>query len=495
MPSSCSPGEGPPGPGPGSFLLAALLGLAAAAATPSADPALVVTHVNVVDVIHGKVLRDRTVEVRGGRIARLRRARSSESFPKETTVLDATGKYLIPGLWDMHAHLRDPDREMALLIANGVLGVRDMGAVPEKIYAWRDQVAKGERLGPHIIACGPIVDGPEPSNPPISVVASDAASGRAIVTALLLAGSQCVKVHDRVPIDAYRAIAAEADRTGLPLVGHVPLAVTTLEATNAGQRSLEHQVGLRGCSSAEVEVMQEEATSNVMAEAMSSGDFSLIPESIARRGNRILDGLDPIRCRNLYRAFARNGTYLDPTLVTQVGLTFVDDLARREDPRMKYIPASEREYWKPEKGMLTRYRTPAYIAYRKREYAATLEHIPMAHAAGVSFLAGTDMWLPYVYPGFSTHDEMRLFVEAGLSPIEALRTATINPAKLLGLSARTGSVEEGKGADLVLLDANPLQDISHTSRISAVVVAGRLLRRADLDRLLRDAEEAARSAP
>lgn len=105
------------------------------------------------------------------------------------------------------------------------------------------------------------------------------------------------------------------------------------------------------------------------------------------------------------------------------------------------------------------------------------------------------MWLPYVYPGFSTHDEMRLFVEAGLSPIEALRTATINPAKLLGLSERTGSVEEGNAADLVLLDADPLRDISHTTGISAVVVAGRLLRRADLDQLLSGAEEAARTAP
>src|SRR5262245_35468659 len=395
----------------------------------------------------------------------------------------------------MHAHLRAPERELPLLVANGVLGVRDMGAVPEKIYAWRAQVAKGEILGPRIVACGPIVDGPEPSNPPISVTVADAAEGRAVGGTLSRAGSECIKVHDRVPREAYLAIAEEARRVGLPLVGHVPLAVPTLAATNAGQRSLEHQVGLRGCSAAEEEVMRREATQNVVAEALRSGDFSLIPETIARNGSLILDRLDPRRCRDLYRAFARNGTYLDPTLVTQVALTFIDDLAGREDPRMKYIPASEREFWKPEKGMLTRYRTPAYISYRKREYAATLEHIPAARDAGVSFLAGTDMWLPYVYPGFSTHDELRLFVTAGLSPLEALRTATLNPARLLHLESRLGSVEEGKAADLVLLDGDPLADITRTSGIAAVIAGGKLLRRGDLEALLRTAEAAARSRP
>jgi imidazolonepropionase-like amidohydrolase len=160
---------------------------------------------------------------------------------------------------------------------------------------------------------------------------------------------------------------------------------------------------------------------------------------------------------------------------------------------MKYIPAAEREYWKPEKGMLTRYRTPAYIAYRKREFAKTLEQIPVARRAGVSFVAGTDMWLPYVYPGFSTHDEMALFVQAGLSPLEALRAATVNPAKLLGLDSSTGSIREGNAADLVLLAADPLKDIANTKKIAAVILRGKLLRRADLDALLQAAEAAAKA--
>jgi imidazolonepropionase-like amidohydrolase len=436
-----------------------------------------------------------TVVVRDGTIAEVRRARRQETTAAGATLVDGTGKFLIPGLWDMHAHIRDPGREFAMLIANGVLGVRDVGGVPETIFRLREQVATAALLGPRIVACGPIVDGPEPSNPPISIAVKSAADGRRTVRMLKEMGADCVKVHDRVPREAYFAIAEAAGKAGLPLVGHVPLSVRTKEATDAGQRSIEHQVGLRGASPAEAEVMQAEAANDVMDEALRTGNFALIPEAIATRGNRILDTFDPRRARDLYRAFARNGTSLVPTLVTLYSLTFVDELSTRDDPRLRYIPAAEREYWRPEKGMLTRYRTPAYIAYRKREYAMTLLQIPVAQRAGVSILAGTDMWLPYVYPGFSTHDEMALFVQAGLTPAEALRTATINPAVFLGLDDRSGSIERGRRADLVLLDGDPLRDIAKTKAIAAVIVDGRLLRRPDLDRMLEEARAAAARAP
>jgi imidazolonepropionase-like amidohydrolase len=298
-------------------------------------------------------------------------------------------------------------------------------------------------------------------------------------------GADCIKVHDGVPLAAYLAIAEEAEKVGLPLVGHIPVAVPTREAALAGQRSIEHQIGLRGASAAETEVMRDEASRDVMAEAMKSGNFSLIPENIARKGNLLLDRFDEAKAHVLYRAFAESGTYLDPTLVTQYALTYVDDLAAREDPRLRYIPRSSRDYWRPEKGMLTRYRTPAYIAYRKRELAKTFEQIPIAHRDGVQFLAGTDMSIPYVYPGFSLHDELALFVEAGLTPAQALQTATINPARSLGLDA--GVIAVGKRADVVLLDADPLADIANTKRIRAVVVRGKMLDRATLDGLLENA--------
>src|SRR5262249_24820975 len=150
-----------------------------------------------------------------------------------------------------------------------------------------------------------------------------------------------------------------------------------------------------------------------------------------------------------FRTLARNGTRLCPTLVTDRALTFVDDLNARHDPRERYIPAKQREWWDPQRGMLTRYRTPAYIAFRKRQFAMTLRLIPVAQRDGVRFLAGTDSTLPFVYPWFSLHDELQLFVQAGLSPLQALQTATLNPATMLGLLRATGTVEAGKDADLV----------------------------------------------
>src|SRR5262245_6258023 len=429
----------------------------ASKAPASKDPRIIY-EVHVVDVIKGSVLPG-AVGVRGGVIEEVRSGWPRAGLPRDEDVVDARTKFLIPGLWDMHAHVRDADRELPLMVANGVLGIRDMGGEPAAIFRLRQRVANGDVLGPRIVACGPIVDGPEPSNPPISIPVRDAAGARQVVRSLKEMGADCVKVHDRVPREAYLALAAEARKVGLPLVGHVPVRVRTMEATNAGQRSIEHQIGLRGMSTAEEEVMQSEERFDSVAEAMRTGDFTIIPEMIAKRGVRLLDTVDAGRADALYQAFVKHGTCLVPTLVTLEALAFVDAHSEVQDERMRYIPETEKQYWRPEKGLLTRYRTPEYIAYRKREFDWTLKQIPTAQKAGVTFLAGTDMSLPYVYPGFSVHDEMALFVQAGLTPLNALRTATLNPARFLGLDETTGSIQKGRAADFVILDDDPLRDI------------------------------------
>ena len=155
---------------------------------------------------------------------------------------------------------------------------------------------------------------------------------------------------------------------------------------------------------------------------------------------------------------------------------------------MEYVSDEELNWWKPENGMLTKYRTPEYIAMRKRQYAKMMEQIPKAQALGVRFLAGTDITIPYTYPGFSLHDELKLFVDAGMTPMQALETATTNPALLLGLSKTWGKIEPGYVANLVLLNANPLVDIQNSQKIDGVVVNGKLLDRTRLDQLLTEAK-------
>jgi imidazolonepropionase-like amidohydrolase len=323
----------------------------------------------------------------------------------------------------------------------------------------------------------------------------NAAEAEREVDTLKAAGADFVKVYDGLSPETYFAVAKEAKKTGLPIAGHVPSHVTILDATNAGQRSIEHAIELRGGSTAERELIDADMNrkEDLLAEAMRTGNFSLIPETIARDGNVLLDHLSQQRADTLYTSLVRNRTYLCPTLDVKEWLAYADDLAKKSNPRKQYVSPTTLHYWQPEVNMLTKYRTPAYIEFRKREYAAIRAQIPREQAAGVQFLAGTDLTVPFTYAGFSVHDEMALFVKAGLTPLQALQTATTHPVEFFGLQETMGSIAPGKLAELVVLDDNPLQDVRNSGKIAAVVTHGRLLRRPDLDALLKRAAESAQS--
>jgi imidazolonepropionase-like amidohydrolase len=197
----------------------------------------------------------------------------------------------------------------------------------------------------------------------------------------------------------------------------------------------------------------------------------------------MLDHLSLERLGQLYKTFVRNGTYLTPTLAVQETRVFVDEISKRPDSRNRYMTKAELEAWKPENDMFSKYRTPDYIAYQKRDYQETLKGIKLAQQLGVQLLAGTDVVAPWTYPGFSLHDELGLLVGAGLTPLEALRTATVNPAQFFGMKDM-GKIAPGMKANLVLLDANPLEDIGNTKKIMSVVMRGALYTRGQLDDLL-----------
>jgi imidazolonepropionase-like amidohydrolase len=429
--------------------------------------------VTVIDMTGAAPRPGMTVIVRDGRIE----AVSAEaSVPEGARVVDARGKFLIPGLWDMHVHLwASPERLFPLFLANGVTGVRDMASPPEQIFKLREEAKSG--LGPRIVACGPQVDGPGQA-PEHAIPVSNAEEARQAVRSLKSMGADCVKPHDRVPRDAYFALVEEARRAGLPVMGHVPSAVSLTEGSDAGQRSIEHLGGIfDACSSAAAEIQR-------MLSAPPPKDPSEFPQRIAVRGTLALDTYSPELCGRLFERFVRNGTWQVPTLATTYGRTFIDDLSRRDDPRLRYVPRDQREGWKPENDFFARFRTSDYIAYQKRYWSEALKLVGAMHRAGVPILAGTDFSLAYVYPGFSLHDELAFLVEAGLPPLEALKAATIGPARFLGLESTLGTIEAGKTADLVLLDADPLADIQNTRRISGVVVNGRWLGPEELKEML-----------
>ena len=450
----------------------------------SQPASLAFTHVTVIDMTGAPPKPDMTVVVTGDRITALGRA-ARVRIPRGARVIDAAGKYLIPGLWDMHVHITETERSLPMFVANGVTGVRNTGGVAEDLFRWRAEVASGRLLGPHIVACGPVVDGENPSHPEHSIVVRNAAEGRAAVASLKRQGADFIKVYDGVPRDAYFAIAAESKRQRIPFAGHVPISVTTREASDTGQGSIEHLGSiLEGSSTAERELR---GWAGPPAQA---GDLSAIPRRIAARGGRMLDTYSDERARELFRHLVRNHTRQVPTLLVKKIWAYVDDISAVEDPRFRYVPLSVREEWSPQRQLLYRYRTPEFIAYNKRLYQKEMDLVGAMHRAGVEFMAGTDVGGAYTYYGFSLHDELALFVEAGFTPLEALQAATRNPARFLGQLNSLGTVERGKLADLVLLEADPLEDIRNTRRVNAVVLNGRYLPQEALRRMLADAEAA-----
>jgi len=447
----------------------------------SAPVPIVITHATVINPATSSVQANRSVVITNDHIAFVSDAAKFE-LPKNARVIDGTGQYLIPGLWDMHVHSAFGDwfpggRDiiLPLFIANGVTGVRDMGGDVPVLLAWRKEIAEGKIIGPRMVVSGPMLDGYLPDGKlrfPSSIPVTTPASAVAAVDLLKGQGVDFIKVQSVILHDAYLATAAEAHKQGLPIVGHVPDKVRIREVVEAGQKSIEHLMGIfEGCSTEEDRFIKGE------------GSLKLL-----------LTTQDRQKCDSLIKLLAQNQTWQVPTLAWQRGGTFLDQRDLKHDPLDKYVPAYWRDVtWRrfTDEMMPDLLRDP--LALRQEYFADNLQMVGEMHRAGVPFMAGTDT-APgvYIMPGFSLHDELANFVEAGFTPMESLQTATSNPARFLGMEASFGSVEPGKVADMVLLSANPLEDIRNTRKISIVVTNGQLLDRTALDQILMRVEDTAK---
>src|ERR1700719_442208 len=462
----------------GSYLL--LEPVSTAQHNPAPGPT-VITHATIVNPDTSSVQRNKTVVITGDRITSVS-ATENFQLPKNARVIDATGQYLIPGLWDMHVHSAFGDwfpggRDiiLPLFIANGVTGVRDMGGDIPVLLKWRQEIASGRIVGPRMVISGPMLDAYLPNGKlrfPSSIAITTPASAVAAVDSLKAQGVDFIKVQSVISHDAYLAAAAEAHKVGLPIVGHVPDKVRLAEVIAAGQKSVEHLMGIfEGCSTQEEKFIGGQ------------GDLKLL-----------LSTQDQQRCDGLIRQLAQSQVWQVPTLAWQRGGTFLDQRDLKHDPLDIYVPAYWREVtWKRFTDEMMPGLLQDPLELRQKYFASTLQMVGAQHRAGVPFLAGTDT-APgvYIMPGFSLHDELANFVEAGFTPMESLQTATSNPAKFLGMESSYGSVETGKIADLVLLAADPLEDIRNTKKITAVIANGRLFDRAALDRILTQVEAAAK---
>ncbi len=436
----------------------------------SRQTALVFTDVTVIDATGAPPKPDMTVIVKGDRIAALDKTANLD-VPENAHVVDATGKFLIPGLWDMHVHWWNKNF-LALFTANGVTGIRMMWGVPEH-HKWREEISAGKLIGPRMVISSPIAPGPKPGRDYFPA-GSDEDEGRRFVRKVKKEGADLVKVGNYIPRDAYFAMADEAKKQGIPFAGHVPLSVRAAEASDAGQQSIEHcPFVMMACSSEGEEELRKKL------------------KETTRRWKLLADiTYSEKKAAELFARFVKNSTWVCPTLLVWHGKLFRDEEDLANDPRLKYIPLSTRDTWKN--------RVRVYLA--TGEGRANLKKLCEKHLAivgamrdaGVGLLAGTDTPIAYCFPGFGLHDELAVFVQAGLSPMEALQTATRNPAKFFGKLDSMGTIEQGKIADLVLLEANPLQDISNTQKIAAVVVGGRIFDKTALQKMLAQIEATAK---
>ena len=415
-------------------------------ASQSSSVALV--GVNVIDITVGHVISNATVTLTGDTIMSV----STGGPAPGARVVEGHGGYLIPGLWDMHAHT--PRMWLPLYVAHGVTAIRDMGNDLDEILRLREATASGELLGPRIFAAGPILDDP-PGDWPLRMRVTNADGGRAAVQLLKRRGVDLIKVHNFTPRDAFFAIADEAQRQGLRLAGHVPLKVTIEEAIEAGLTSIEH------------------FSESGRVWKTCSGSSSYRPDA----------------CRPFFAMLADRGIWQTPTISTMAEIGTIGTPASKVDPaQLTYAPKSVKDFWAANQSMFA---TPEVV--RSLRATAVVSATATNHMveSGVGILAGCDALIA----GFCVADELQAMVRGGMSPLSALQTATINPARYFDLDQHVGSVASGRRADLVLLDANPLTDIGNLRGVRAVILRGEVLDRSALDSLLAQVRAAAAGTP
>ncbi|HXM92965.1 MAG TPA: amidohydrolase family protein [Candidatus Dormibacteraeota bacterium] len=454
-------------------------------------PPLLLRHVTVIDATGAQPRQDQRVRIERGRIVSVEP--DTGPVPAHALIVNGTGKFLIPGLWDMHVHLAFENWEpfiqpvfFPMLLANGVTGVRDMAGDMSLLLKLRRQIDDGEILGPRLVIAGRELSWLPQDTGQFAVL--NAAQARHLVDQLVAAHVNFIKVQDPLSREVYFAVADQARRRRIPFAGHVPYSVTASEASSAGQKSFEHLIGIpEACSTQERELKHSESAAMVR----------LDPDQheAAKFFFAAFDSYKPENAAKLFAQLKKRSTWQVPTLVEERSSWTLSGTHRLTDERMRYIPEVTLRWWDSYMNDLAGKRTAEDLASGKKFFDRELVLFRDMHRAGVKFLAGTDaIAMAYVFPGSSLHEELELMVQAGLTPMEALQTATRNPAEYLGVLQDRGTVEAGKVADLVLLNANPLDSIGNTRKIEAVILRGRLFRRHELDAMLSSAAARARES-
>ncbi len=449
---------------------------------------LLISNVTLIDATGKPPQAGQTVLVRAGKIVSIG---VRVKAPKDAHRIDGAGKFLIPGLWDMHTHVAgisaDPKwgkHLLALYLAHGIVGIRDMAGDLDTLLAWKRAQASGTLIGPKMIVSGPFLDGSSKGfslpGDVIEVTSPEAAAEQ--VQGLKQRGADFIKVGSQLKPEVFAAIAAECKRQSMTFAGHVPDAVKVEDASRAGMKSMEHMFGMLWAVSGKAGELEKRA-----AEAQAKKDR----DALAQINDELEASYSREQAAQLAALFKQQDTWLVPTLVWTETASHMDKI--EVSPMLSMLPPKLQSDWSPEKARSIF--SPRGIAFYTRKLKNDIRLVKVMADAGVPILAGSDSLDPYVFPGESLWRELELLHRAGLTPMQALQSATRNAALFFDQGAKAGTIERGKVADMVLLDKDPLADLSQRPQIIAVIQNGKYYSRTDLQSMVTTATQAMNAQP
>jgi imidazolonepropionase-like amidohydrolase len=423
-----------------------------------------ITNVNIIDVNTGKILNNKTVAIDSNRISAI--YDNEINIGDKTTIIDGKGKYLIPGLWDMHGHYKWDHVEIdPLLIANGITGIREMwGDMPEFVKV-PDKTQSKDMVSPSVYSSGDLIDGNPPSFPAGCLVVTTPEEAINAVNKQIDKKVDFIKVYGALSEECFMAIANKAKESNIPFAGHIPDKVSIYKAIEAGMASSEHLYGfLEGC--------------------LAQNYYENPPRSMGEFISRFSD----TRFDSLCLKLANGSMWICPTLTVNRAMSYLNDSTFTKDTRMAYLPNSIIGVWNQKLNPFTKDQIDAFANSRRERYLFELSLLGKMNKKGVKFISGTDFPNPYVFPGFSLHDELSLMVKGGMPILDALKSATINPAIFMNKTDDFGSIAVGKMASLVVLNKNPLENIENTKTIETVIVRGKVYNGKALSLMLEEAK-------
>ncbi len=453
------------------------------------EDAICITNISTIDSKDG-LQKNKTVIIRAGKIEKIT-ATSDLKLSPQNKIIDGTGKFLIPGLWDAHVHfayMEDLAPSMFNLFLHfGITSVRDTGGKIDFVKKWKDKSLENPTTAPRVMITGPLMDGmpnvydgSTPERPPLSIGTATVEESLVLVEQLDSIGVDHLKAYEMLSPEQFVAITDRAKEKGLKVTGHVPLSMDVITASNAGLNSMEH---LRNLEMSTAKNADELLAQRIKLLELGKNDEGGVLRSNIHASQRreAIDNTDPEQTQKVLSVLAKNDTWQIPTFMVMT--SFVEQPFGNPEwqETFEYLPEAIEQKWIEG----TKQALSMEVSEDKKKYRDWFfDMVGQLHKSEVELMAGTDCPIFFLTPGYTLHEELRMLVKAGLTPAEALKTATYNPAKYFDMENELGLVAEGMIADLLILNANPLEDISNTKKINAVFKQGNLFDRQALDNLL-----------